>query len=147
MNASWVISSNKNKKMKIHEFCCLWKDYKSFCISKSFSCGKFSPWTVQIKNEIILHQPAPCTPPFLIGLVETESDFAVRSVETRLGRWVVVVAMMLMLIFFGFLRPDLSPWGYRIRCFVVALSCLIVRKVNFKVTNKGLLHQQVKIQG
>ena len=28
-----------------------------------------------------------CTPSFPIGLVKTESDFIVRSVETGLGRW------------------------------------------------------------
>ena len=28
----------------------------------------------------------PCTPSFSIGLVKTESDFIVRSVETGLGR-------------------------------------------------------------
>ena len=34
---------------------------------------------------ILLHQPA-CTPSFPIGLVKTESDFIVKSVETDLGR-------------------------------------------------------------
>ena len=29
--------------------------------------------------------------------------------------------------FSGFLRPDLSPWGYKNRCFLVSLWCLIVR--------------------
>ena len=36
----------------------------------------------------ILHQPA-SYPIFPIGLVKTESDFFVRSVETGLGRWMV----------------------------------------------------------
>ena len=35
--------------------------------------------------------------------------------------------------FFGFLRPDLSPSGYRNRCFLVALCCLIVRRPNLEV--------------
>ena len=35
------------------------------------------------------------------------------------------------LYFFGFLRPDLSPWGYWNRCFLVALCRLIVRRPNF----------------
>ena len=30
--------------------------------------------------------------------------------------------------FIGFLRSDLSPWLYRNRCFLVVLSCLIVRR-------------------
>ena len=83
------------------------------------------------------------TPSFPIGLVKTESGFIVRSVETGLGRWMLVVAVA----FFGFHRPDLSPWGYRNRCFLVALCCLIVRRPNLEVATKRLLHQQVKIQG
>ena len=34
------------------------------------------------------------TPSFPIGLVETESGFIVRSVETGLGRWALVVAVI-----------------------------------------------------
>ena len=51
------------------------------------------------------------TPSFPIGLVKTESDFIVRSVETGLGRWTLVVAVISVdtYPFFGFLRPDLSP--------------------------------------
>ena len=49
--------------------------------------------------------------------------------------------------FFGFLRPDRSLWGYRNRCFLAALCCLIVRRPNLKVTTKRLLHQQVKYHG
>ena len=36
----------------------------------------------------------PCTPSFPIGLVKTESDFIVRSVETGLGRSMIVVAVI-----------------------------------------------------
>ena len=36
----------------------------------------------------------PRTPSFTIGLVETESDFFVRSVETGLGIWTLVVAVI-----------------------------------------------------
>ena len=35
-----------------------------------------------------------CTPSIPIGLVKTESDFIVRSVETGLGRWTLVVAVI-----------------------------------------------------
>ena len=35
-----------------------------------------------------------CTPSFPIGLVKTESGFIVRSVETSLGRWTLVVAVI-----------------------------------------------------
>ena len=34
------------------------------------------------------------TPSFPIGLVKTKSDFIVRSVETGLGRWTLVVAVI-----------------------------------------------------
>ena len=35
----------------------------------------------------------PCTPSFPSGLVKTECEFIVRSVETCLGRWMLVVAV------------------------------------------------------
>ena len=79
-------------------------------------------------------------------LVKTESHDTVRSVETyRLGRWTLVAAVMLIL--FGLLRPDLSPWGYRNGYFLVALCHLKVRRSNLEVVTKRLLHQQVKILG
>ena len=49
--------------------------------------------------------------------------------------------------FFGFLRPDLSPQGYGNRCFLVALCCHLVRRLNLEVATKRLLHKQVKIPG
>ena len=36
----------------------------------------------------------PRTPSFSIGLVKTKSGFIVRSVETGLGRWTLVVAVI-----------------------------------------------------
>ena len=35
-----------------------------------------------------------CTLSFSIGLVETDSGFIVRSVETGLGRWTLVIAVI-----------------------------------------------------
>ena len=35
-----------------------------------------------------------CTPFFPIGLVKNESGFIIRSVETGLGRWTLVVAVI-----------------------------------------------------
>ena len=35
-----------------------------------------------------------CTPSFPIGLFKTKSDFIVRPVETSLGRWTLVVAVI-----------------------------------------------------
>ena len=77
----------------------------------------------------------------------TESGFIVRSVET--GRWTLVVAVISVdaYPFFGFLRPGMSPWGYRNRCFLITLHHLIVRRPNLEIVTKRLLHQQVKIPG
>ena len=85
---------------------------------------------------------------FPIELVKTESDF-VRSVETGLGRWMPVVAVISVdaYPFFGFLRPDLSPWKYRNTCFLLELYRLIVTRPNFEVATNRLLHLQVKIPG
>ena len=90
-----------------------------------------------------------CTPSCPIGLVKTESGFIVKSVETGLGRLTLMVAVISVdaYPFLGFLRPDLSPSGYRNRCFLVALCCLIVRRQNWRVATKRLLNQQVKIPG
>ena len=51
----------------------------------------------------------PRTPSFPVGLVKTESGFIVRSVEAGLGRWMLVVAVISVDAYPGFLRPDLSP--------------------------------------
>ena len=40
------------------------------------------------------------------------------------------------LSFFGFLKPDLSPWGYRNRCFLIALCRLIIRMPNLNAATK-----------
>ena len=42
----------------------------------------------------LLHRPERGFPSFPIGLVKTGSDFIVRSVETGLGRWRLVVAVI-----------------------------------------------------
>ena len=74
------------------------------------------------------------TPSFPIELVKAESGFIVRSVETGQGRWTLVVAVISLwcLSILGFLRPDLSSWGYRKKCFLVALCYLIVRRPNLE---------------
>ena len=41
----------------------------------------------------------PSTPPFPIGLVKTESDFSIRLVETGLGRWTLVVAVISVYVY------------------------------------------------
>ena len=57
---------------------------------------------------------------------------------------VVAVISVDAYLFFGFVRPDLSPCGYWNRCFLVALCCLIVRRPNLEVATKRLFHQEVK---
>ena len=87
----------------------------------------------------VLHRPA-CTQSFPIGLVKTESEFILRSIETGLGRWTLVEAVISVDTY-----P--SPWGYSKRCFLVAVCRLIARRPNLEVATERLLHQQVKIQG
>ena len=96
----------------------------------------------------VLHRPA-WHSIFSYWLVKTESGFIVRSVETGLGRWMLVIAVISVdaYPFFGLLRPDLSPWGYRNKCFLVALCCLIVRRLMLEVPTKRFLHQRFKIPG
>ena len=36
----------------------------------------------------------PRTPPFPTGMVKTESDFIIRSAETNLGKWTLVVVVI-----------------------------------------------------
>ena len=36
----------------------------------------------------------PCTPSFPIGLVKTESDFIVKSVRIKIGKWMLVLAVI-----------------------------------------------------
>ena len=79
----------------------------------------------------------PCTPSFPIGLVKTKSYFIVRSVETGLGWWTLVVALVSVDAYSGICWC----WGYRNRCFLVALCHLIVRRLNLEVATKRLLHR------
>ena len=55
------------------------------------------------------------TPSFPIGLVKTESGFIVRSVETGLGRWTLVVAVISVDVYlflaFSDLTGDLEDMG------------------------------------
>ena len=66
------------------------------------------------------------TPSFPIGLVKTTSHFIVILLETDLGRRKMAVAAISVdaYLFFGFVRPDLSPWGYRNRGFLVTTTVL-----------------------
>ena len=87
------------------------------------------------------------TPSFPIGLVKTESGFIVRSVETGLGRWTLVVAVISVDPYPFLAFSDLTCHLEDTRCFLVSLCCLIVRRPNLEVATKRLLHQQVKIPG
>ena len=93
-----------------------------------------------------------CTTSFPIGLVKTESGFSVRSVETGLGRWTLVLTAMSVdacpFLAFSDLTCHLEVTGIGVyRCFLVALCHLIVRRPNSEVATKRLLHQQLKIPG
>ena len=48
---------------------------------------------------------------------------------------------------FAYFLDDLPPWRYMSRCFLVALCCLVLWRVNLKVATKRHLHQQLKIPG
>ena len=48
------------------------------------------------------------TPSFPIGLVQTESGFIVRSVDAGLGRWALVVAVIIVDAFPFFAFSDLT---------------------------------------
>ena len=51
----------------------------------------------------------PHTPSFPNGFIKTKFDFFVRSVETGLGEWMLVVAVISADVYlFGFLRPDIE---------------------------------------
>ena len=88
-----------------------------------------------------------CTPSFPIGLVKTESDFIVRSVETDLGRGTLVVAAISVdaypFLALSNLTCHLNDKG--IGVFWFAMCRQIVRRPNLEVVTKRLLHQQVKI--
>ena len=77
-------------------------------------------------------------PSFPIGLVKTESDFIVRSVEAGLERWKLVVAVISVdaypLLVFSYLTCHLEDMGIgdRYRCFLVALCPLMVRRPNLE---------------
>ena len=78
-----------------------------------------------------------CTPSFPIGLVKTKSGFIVRSVETGLGRWMLVVAVINVDAYPFLAFSDLTcHLGYRNRCFLVALSHLIVKDTKLGSSNQ-----------
>ena len=104
---------------------------------------------------------------FKIELVKTESDFIVISVETDLGRFTLVVAVIsvdaypfLAFSDMTFYLEDtgIGDWSriqtnnhlvrkQTLDCFLVALCQLIVSRPNLELGTKRLLHDQVKIMG
>ena len=89
---------------------------------------------------------------FLLGWLKLNLDLLLVLFDKLIlaqgdeGGWSLWLVLMIIL-FFGFLRPHLSPWGYGNRCFLVALYHLMVRRSSLEVATKKLLHQQVKILG
>ena len=51
---------------------------------------------IPYRVDVLLHRSDSHTPSFPIGLVKTESDFIVRSVEASLGRCMLVVAVIIV---------------------------------------------------
>ena len=74
------------------------------------------------------------TPSFPIGLVKTESGFIVRSVETGLGRWMLVVAVI---------SVDAYPFFGFSSCIVPPDS----KETELGSSDHQQLHQQVEIPG
>ena len=79
----------------------------------------------------------PCTLSFPIGLVKTESDFIVRSVETGLGRWVLAVAVngvdAYPFMAFSHLTCQLEDTGM---CFLLALCQPISKETKLAINNQ-----------
>ena len=75
------------------------------------------------------------TPSFPIRLVKTESGIIVRSVETGLGRWTLVVAVISVdaYPFMAFSNLNCHLEGMGIGVFLFALCHLIVRRPNLEV--------------
>ena len=73
-----------------------------------------------------------CTPSFPIGLVKTESEFIVRSVETDLGRWTLATAVINVNAYPIWLSQA-WPVTFRIQEYV---CCLISRRPNLEVATE-----------
>ena len=69
----------------------------------------------------------------------------IRSVETELRRRTPVVAVINVdaYLIFGFLKPDLSLWGYKNRCFLVALLWLILKRHIWEKATKSFFPSAV----
>ena len=82
---------------------------------------------------------------FSIGLVTTEPGFINRSVKTGLGIWTPVVAVISVDAYPVLVLSGLTCHleDTRMGVALLALCCLIVRRLNLKVVTKRLLHQQV----
>ena len=92
------------------------------------------------------------TPSFHIGLVKAEPGFIVRSLKTGLERCLLVVLAIsidaFLFLDFSGLTCHIEDTGiFLLRCFLVALYHLIVRRLNSEVATKRLLQQHVKILG
>ena len=83
----------------------------------------------------------PHTPSFPVWLVKTKSHFIFRSVETGLGRWTLVVAVITVDAYPFLAFPDLTCHLQDMR-IGVALSRLIVGRQILEVATKRLLHKQ-----
>ena len=98
---------------------------------------------------MLYYNDQPRAPYFPNGLVKTESDFIVWSVEAGLEKWTLVVPVISVDVytFLAFSILTCHIKDTRNRCFLVALCRLIVRWPNLELATKRLLCQQVKKQG
>ena len=62
-------------------------------------------------------------PSFPVGLVKTESDFVVRSAETGLGRWMLLVAVISVVLTLFWLS---QTWPVNLRIQELVFSCCTV---------------------
>ena len=78
------------------------------------------------------------------GLVKTKSDFIVRSVETGLGKWMLVIAVIsvnaYLFLAFSDLTYHLEDMGIGVFCFAV-----LPDSKKTELGSKRLLHPQVKL--
>ena len=80
------------------------------------------------------------TPSFLIGLVKTESGFILRSVETGIGRWTLVVAVVSVDAYPFFWLSQTWPGTLRMQEWVLS-GCTVLP--DSKETKLGSSNQEV----
>ena len=81
----------------------LWLDFNQLPLK---SKKKFPRTSNKRKHVLLSFESISHTPSFPTGLVKSESDFLVRLIQTDLGRWILVVAVIIADAY-----PFLAFWG------------------------------------